>query len=80
MPRQRPRPRQLGSPLLPEIFRYASRAQVRAYRRTRGRLGGKWRIAAGFRKPVPVLLLDHRGRKSGTLHTTPLLYLTSSPA
>lgn len=75
MPRQRPRPRQLDSPLLPKIFKYASRAQVWAYRRTRGRLGGKWRIAAGFRKPVPVLLLDHRGRKSGRLHTTPLLYM-----
>jgi F420H(2)-dependent quinone reductase len=75
VPRQRPRPRQLDSPLLPKIFKYASRAQVWAYRRTRGRLGGKWRIAAGFRKPVPVLLLDHRGRKSGRLHTTPLLYM-----
>ncbi|WP_427168246.1 nitroreductase family deazaflavin-dependent oxidoreductase [Streptomyces sp. C1-1] len=80
MPRQRPRPRQLDSPLLPKIFKYASRAQVWAYRRTRGRLGGKWRIAAGFRKPVPVLLLDHRGRKSGRLHTTPLLYMNDGAA
>ncbi|WP_035856627.1 nitroreductase family deazaflavin-dependent oxidoreductase [Cryptosporangium arvum] len=70
-----PRPKQLDSPLLPTIFRYASRAQVWVYRRTRGRVGGKWRIGAGFRKPVPTLLLDHRGRTSGRLFTVPLLYL-----
>lgn len=45
------------------------------YRRTNGRVGGKWRIGAGFRKPVPTLLLEHRGRKSGKLFTVPLLYL-----
>jgi hypothetical protein len=32
-------------------------------------------VGAGFRKPVPTLLLDHVGRKSGTRFTTPLLYL-----
>lgn len=30
---------------------------------------------AGWRKPAPVLLLDHVGRKSGRHFTTPLLYL-----
>ncbi|MFG1924397.1 nitroreductase family deazaflavin-dependent oxidoreductase [Cryptosporangium sp. NPDC048952] len=69
-----PRPKGLDSPLLPTIFRYASRAQVWVYRRTRGRVGGKWRIGAGFRKPVPTLLLEHRGRKSGRVFTVPLLY------
>jgi deazaflavin-dependent oxidoreductase (nitroreductase family) len=69
------RPRQLDSPLLPVIFRHMSRAQVWVYRKTNGRVGGKWRIGAGFRKPVPTLLLEHRGRKSGKLFTTPLLYL-----
>jgi F420H(2)-dependent quinone reductase len=69
------RPGQLDSPLLPKIFRYMSRAQVWVYRKTNGRIGGKWRIGAGFRKPVPTLLLEHRGRKSGTVFTTPLLYL-----
>lgn len=71
-----PRPKQLDSPVLPKIFKYAGRAQVWVYRRTGGRIGGKWRIGAGFRKPVPTLLLEHRGRKSGTTHTTPLLYIT----
>jgi deazaflavin-dependent oxidoreductase (nitroreductase family) len=49
------------------------------YRRTRGRIGGKWRVGAGFRKPVPTLLLEHRGRRSGRVFTTPLLYITDGP-
>ncbi|WP_218026661.1 nitroreductase family deazaflavin-dependent oxidoreductase [Nocardia inohanensis] len=70
-----PRPKQLDSPMLPKIFKYVGKAQVWVYRRTGGRIGGKWRIGAGFRKPVPTLLLEHRGRKSGAVYTTPLLYL-----
>ena len=69
------RPNQLDSPLLSVIFRYASRAQVWVYRRTGGKIGGKWRIGAGFRKPVPTLLLEHVGRKSGKLFVAPLLYM-----
>ena len=69
------RPTQLDSPILPVIFRYVGRAQVWLYRRTGGRVGGKWRIGAGFRKPVPTLLLDHVGRRSGTSFTVPLLYV-----
>ncbi|MGF6881235.1 deazaflavin-dependent oxidoreductase (nitroreductase family) [Nocardia sp. GAS34] len=71
-----PRPKQLDSPMLPKIFKYMGRTQVWIYRRTGGRIGGKWRIGAGFRKPVPTLLLEHRGRKSGSTYTTPLLYIT----
>jgi hypothetical protein len=59
------RPKQLDSPLLPKIFKYVGKAHVWVYRRTGGKIGGKWRIGAGFRKPVPTLLLEHRGRKSG---------------
>jgi len=69
------RPDQLDSPVLPVIFRHVGRAQVWIYRKTGGRIGGKWRVGAGFRKPVPTLLLDHRGRKSGKLFTVPLLYI-----
>jgi F420H(2)-dependent quinone reductase len=69
------RPKQLDSPVLPVIFKYAGRAHVWVYRRTGGRIGGKWRIGAGFRKPVPTMLLEHRGRKSGRVFVTPLLYL-----
>jgi deazaflavin-dependent oxidoreductase (nitroreductase family) len=32
-------------------------------------------VGAGFKKPAPTLLLEHTGRKSGNLFTTPLLYL-----
>jgi F420H(2)-dependent quinone reductase len=39
------------------------------------RTGGKWRIGADFRKPVPTLLLEHRGRKSGKVFVTPSLYM-----
>ncbi|ORI14016.1 nitroreductase [Rhodococcus sp. 1163] len=56
-------------------MKYGAKAQVWLYRRTGGRIGGKWRIGSGFRKPVPVLLLGHRGRKSATEYTTPLIYL-----
>ena len=73
MPQERPK--QLDSPLLPKIFKYAGKAHVWVYRRTGGRIGGKWRIGAGFRKPVPTLLLEHRGRKSGKVFVTPLLYM-----
>ncbi|WP_197375877.1 nitroreductase family deazaflavin-dependent oxidoreductase [Mycolicibacterium baixiangningiae] len=70
-----PRPKQLDSPLLPKIFKVVGKAHVWVYRRTGGRIGGKWRIGAGFRKPVPTMLLEHRGRKSGKVFVTPLLYM-----
>ncbi|MET9030754.1 nitroreductase family deazaflavin-dependent oxidoreductase [Nocardia sp. NPDC004168] len=69
------RPRNLDSPLVTTVIKYMSRAQTWAYRRTGGRVGARWRIGAGFRKPVPTLLLEHRGRRSGKLFTVPLLYL-----
>ncbi|TQS47086.1 nitroreductase family deazaflavin-dependent oxidoreductase [Cryptosporangium phraense] len=69
------RPAQLDSPVLPRLFKYTGKAWVAVYRLTRGRIGGKWRIGAGWRKPVPVLLLDHRGRKSGRQYTVPVLYV-----
>lgn len=70
-----PRPRQLDSPLVPKLLKYAGRAHVAIYRRTGGRIGGKWRIGAGFRAPVPTLLLEHRGRTTNRNYTVPLLYL-----
>jgi deazaflavin-dependent oxidoreductase (nitroreductase family) len=73
------RPAQLDSPLTKKGIKYMAKAQVWAYRRTNGRVGGSWRVMAGWRKPVPVLLLDHVGRKSGTRFTTPLLYLVDGP-
>ncbi|MEV6827800.1 nitroreductase family deazaflavin-dependent oxidoreductase [Amycolatopsis sp. NPDC051102] len=65
----------LDSPVTTKVIKYAAKAQVAVFRLTGGRIGSTWRIGAGFRKPVPTLLLEHRGRRSGRLFTTPLLYL-----
>lgn len=70
-------PKGLGSPVTAAAIKYMARAQVTVFRLTNGRIGSKWRVGAGFRKPVPTLLLEHRGRKSGRSFTTPLLYLRS---
>lgn len=67
----------LDSPVTAAVMKYGARAQTLVFKRTNGRVGGMWRIGAGFRKPVPTLLLEHRGRKSGRVFTTPLLYLRS---
>ena len=71
----KPRPDGLDSPVTVKVIKLVSRVQVAVFRATNGRLGGVWRVGAGFRKPVPTLLLDHVGRTSGTRFTTPLLYL-----
>ncbi len=73
------RKEQLASPVVPKVIKYMARAQVAVFKATRGRIGSKWRIGAGFRKPVPTLLLDHVGRKSEATYTTPLLYLNDEP-
>ncbi len=69
------RKKALASPATAKIIKYGAKAQVKVFRLTNGRVGNKWRIGAGWKKPVPTLLLDHVGRKSGTVFTTPLLYL-----
>ncbi|GAA3817163.1 nitroreductase family deazaflavin-dependent oxidoreductase [Nocardioides panacisoli] len=69
------RPPGLDSPVTAKIIKYGARAQVAAFKATNGRIGSKWRVGAGFRKPVPTLLLEHVGRRSGRTFTTPLLYL-----
>ena len=68
------RKEQLSHPIVPKVIKVMARTQVAVFKATRGRIGSKWRIGAGFRKPVPTLLLDHLGRKSGTRFTVPLLY------
>jgi deazaflavin-dependent oxidoreductase (nitroreductase family) len=69
------RPDGLDSPWAVRVIKLMSRAQVRAFRLTNGRVGSKWRVGAGWKKPVPTLLLRHVGRKSGKRFETPLLYL-----
>jgi F420H(2)-dependent quinone reductase len=73
------RPKGLESPTTRRIMKYAGRAHVLLYRATRGRIGGKFRVGAALRKPAPVLLLDHVGKKSGRTYTSPLLYLLDGP-
>ncbi|OHV31215.1 MULTISPECIES: nitroreductase family deazaflavin-dependent oxidoreductase [Pseudofrankia] len=70
-------PSGLDSPTTAKAIKYLARTQVKIFRMTNGRIGGKWRVGAGFRRPVPTLLLQHRGRRSGKMFTTPLLYLRS---
>lgn len=69
------KPDGLEKPIVVKIIKYAAKANVALFRLTDGRVGAKWRIGAGWKKPVPVLLLDHVGRKSGKRFTTPLLYM-----
>lgn len=69
------RPTGLDSPITITLMKWMSKAQVAVFRRSAGRIGSTWRIGAAFQKPVPVLLLNHRGRVSGKQFTTPLLYL-----
>lgn len=73
------RPKGLNAPITLKALRTLSRVQVQVFKATNGRIGHQWRIGAGFRKPVPTLLLEHVGRKSGTTFTTPLLYLDDPP-
>lgn len=69
------RPEGLDSAATAKLIKYGSKAQVWLFKRTNGRIGNKWRVGAGFKKPVSTLLLEHIGRKSGKTFTTPLLYL-----
>jgi deazaflavin-dependent oxidoreductase (nitroreductase family) len=69
------KPKGLDSDRTRTIIKAMAAANVWLYRRSGGRVGGTWRIGAGFRKPVPICLLEHRGRRTGRLRTTPLVYL-----
>ena len=69
------RPDGLDKPSTVTFIKYMAKAQVLAFKATNGRIGRTWRVGAGWKKPVPTLLLEHVGRTSGTTFTTPLLYL-----
>lgn len=68
--------RLLNSSIVAKISRINGKAHTWIYRRTGGRVGANLRLGAGFRKPVPTLLLEHLGRKSGKTFVTPLVYIT----
>jgi deazaflavin-dependent oxidoreductase (nitroreductase family) len=69
------RPKGLDSPSTARIIKWMAVVNTALFKATNGHLGSTFRVGAGFRKPVPVLLLDHRGRMSGKTFTTPLLML-----
>jgi F420H(2)-dependent quinone reductase len=51
-----------------KVWNQFTSAQARVYRLSRGKLWGSYRGA-------PILLLHHRGRKSGKNRVSPLIYL-----
>lgn len=65
----KPPPRGLNSPQTDTIIKWMSRIQTWLYKRTAGRLGGK------FLQGAPVALLTTTGRKTGQPRVSPLLYL-----
>ena len=69
------KPKGLDSDRTRQVIKVMAAANVWLYRRTGGRIGGTWRVGAALRKPVPICLLEHRGRRTGKLRTTPLVYL-----
>ena len=62
-------PRGLNSPQTNTIVKWMSRTQTWVYKKTDGRLGGK------FLQGAPVALLTTTGRKTGEPRVSPLLYL-----
>jgi deazaflavin-dependent oxidoreductase (nitroreductase family) len=69
------KPKGLDEPGTLKVLKVLAAANVWLYRRTGGRLGAHWRIGSGFRNPVPICLVEHRGRRTGLTRTTPLVYL-----
>ncbi|MCA1982062.1 nitroreductase/quinone reductase family protein [Nocardioides nematodiphilus] len=79
MPLPSERPPGLDSPWTTRLIKYGAKANTAIFRATKGRLGATWRISAGWRNPVPILLLEHVGRTSGKRFTAPLVYLEDGP-
>lgn len=64
----KPAPRGLNSPQTNTIIKWMSRAQTWLYKKTDGKLGGK------FLQGAPVALLTTTGRKTGEPRVSPLLF------
>ena len=69
------KPQGLDGEFARRVIKLMAAVNVRVYKLTRGRIGGTWRIGAGWRDPVPICLLEHRGRRTGKMRSTPLVYL-----
>jgi deazaflavin-dependent oxidoreductase (nitroreductase family) len=64
----KPAPKGLNSPQTNTIIKWMSRAQTFVYKKTDGKIGGK------FLQGAPVALLTTIGRKTGEPRVSPLLY------
>ncbi len=69
------KPEGLDGEFARRVIKVMAALNVRVFKLTRGRIGGTWRIGAGWKDPVPICLMEHRGRRTGKLRTTPLVYL-----
>jgi F420H(2)-dependent quinone reductase len=69
------KPEGLDGEFARRVIKVMATVNVAVYKLTRGRIGGTWRIGAGWKDPVPICLVEHRGRRTGKLRTTPLVYL-----
>ena len=69
------KPEGLDGEFARRVIKVMARVNVAVYKLTRGRIGGTWRVGAGWKDPVPICLVEHRGRRTGKLRTTPLVYL-----
>jgi deazaflavin-dependent oxidoreductase (nitroreductase family) len=69
------KPEGLDGEFARRVIKLMSTINVALYKLTRGRVGGTWRVGAGWKDPVPICLLEHRGRRTGKRRTTPLVYL-----
>ena len=65
----KPPPKGLNSPRTKHIIKWMSRANTWIYKKTDGKLGGK------FLQGAPVALLTTTGRKTGEPRVSPLLFL-----
>ena len=68
MPTKQP-PKGLNTPTTKRIIKWMSRANTWIYKKTDGKLGGK------FLKGAPVALLTTTGRKTGEPRVSPLLFM-----
>ena len=69
------KPKGLDSPSTITILKVMSKANVWLYRKSGGRLASHWRMGVAFRKPVKICLVEHTGRKTGQVRSTPLVFL-----
>ena len=72
------KPQGLDGEFARRVIKLMAAVNVRVYKLTRGRIGGTWRVGAGWRNPVPICLLEHRGRRTGKVRITPLVYLADA--